>query len=304
MSIRVHLFLLLSLVSLATWAQELPVTRVVLFTSGVGFFERSGTVTGNAVVPLTFTEDQVNDVLKSLILRDPDGSVGVVGYPSQDPLERSLGSFALDLGGPGGLASLLPQLRGVSLTLWTPDEVTGRLIGIDSRTDKDRTEPWLTLATSEGLRVLPLSSVTQVKLLDPRLDQELGQALTLLAGSRDSRKKTVTARFEGAGTRTVTLGYIAEAPVWKTSYRLDLSGGRLESGATEPGFGSARELYRRPVHPVVRAAAGVPACHRGRSRPPGARGRHWVTLRTCPHGIDGREVSAFRRCRPGGGRAG
>jgi len=207
-------------------AQELPVTRVVLFTSGVGFFEHAGTVTGNAVVPLTFTGDQVNDVLKSLILRDSAGTVGVVGYPSQDPLERSLGSFALDLGGPGGLAALLPQLRGASLTLWTPETITGRLIGIDQRTDKDKTEPWLTLATADGLRVLPLSSVTQVKLLDPKLDQELGQALALLSTSRDARKKTVTARFDGKGTRTVSLGYIGEAPVWKTSYRLDLTGGK------------------------------------------------------------------------------
>jgi hypothetical protein len=224
-----RLLLLLGLAALcAGWAfgQELPVTRVVLFTSGVGYFERSGTVTGNAVVPLTFTEDQVNDVLKSLILRDPTGSVGVVGYPSQDPLERSLGSFALDLGGPGGLAALLPQLRGASLTLWTPEMITGRLIGVDMRADKDRSEPWLTLATADGLKVLPLSSVAQVRLLDPKLDQELSQALTLLAGSRDARKKTVTARFDGKGTRTVSLGYIGEAPVWKTSYRLDLTGGK------------------------------------------------------------------------------
>jgi hypothetical protein len=208
------------------FAQELPVTRVVLFTSGVGFFEHSGTVTGNAEVPLTFTGDQVNDVLKSLILRDPTGEVGEVGYPSQDPLERSLASFALDLGGPGGLASLLPQLRGVRVTLNTPEQITGRLVGLDQRQEKDTSETWLTLAAADGLRIVPLSSVTQLKILDPGLDQELNQALVLLAGSRDVRKKTVTAHFLGSGTRQVSLGYISEAPVWKTSYRLDLSGGK------------------------------------------------------------------------------
>ena len=217
---------LLALGAAFTFAQELPVTRVVLFTSGVGFFEHSGSVTGNAEVPLTFTGSQINDVLKSLILRDAAGTVGVVGYPSQDPLERSLASFALDLGGPGGLAALLPQLRGVSLVLSTPAEVSGRLVGLDQRTDKDKTETWLTLATSEGLRVVPLSSVTGLRIVDAKLDQELGQALTLLAGSRDARKKTVTAHFTGTGTRRVSLGYISEAPVWKTSYRLDLGGAK------------------------------------------------------------------------------
>ncbi len=218
--------LLFLLVSVLIDAQELPVTRVVLFTSGVGFFERSGTVTGNAEVPLTFTGDQVNDVLKSLILKDPNGAVGVVGYPSQDPLERSLASFALDLGGPGGLAALLPQLRGAQLALGVPAEITGRLVGLDLRQEKDKPETWLTLATAEGLRVVPLSSVTQLKILDPKLEQELGQALVLLSGSRDARKKTVLAHFLGPGTRQVSVGYISESPVWKTSYRLDLTGGK------------------------------------------------------------------------------
>lgn len=208
------------------FSQELPVTRVVLFTSGVGFFEHRGTVTGDAQVPLTFTEDQVNDVLKSLIPRDPTGTVGVVGYPSQDPLERSLRSFALDLGGPGGLEALLPQLRGVALTLTTPAELTGRLVGLDKRTTTEKTETWLTLATDAGLKAVPLSSVSGVKILDPKVDRELSQALALVASSRDSRQKTVVAQFNGSGTRTVSLGYIAEAPVWKTSYRLDLTGGK------------------------------------------------------------------------------
>jgi hypothetical protein len=207
-------------------AQDLPVTRVVLFTSGVGYFEHRGPVTGDAQVPLTFTEDQVNDVLKSLIPRDPNGTVGVVGYPSQDPLERSLRSFALDLGGPGGLESLLPQLRGVPLTLSTPTDLTGKLVGLDKRTTAEKTETWLTLATDTGLKTVPLSSITGVKILDAKVDRELSQALALVAGSRDARQKTVSVQFKGTGTRTVSLGYIAEAPVWKTSYRLDLSGAK------------------------------------------------------------------------------
>ena len=221
---KARFFLPILLVSALAWGQELPVTRVVLFTSGVGFFEHSATVTGNAEVSLSFTESQINDVLKSLILRDEGGNVGMVGYPSQDPLDRTLSSFALDLGGPGGLAALLPQLRGANLTLTTPTEVTGKLVGLDQRPQADRTETWLTLATAEGLRVISLNTVSQVRLLDPQLDQELSQALAVLAASRDTRKKTVTARFEGQGTRRVSAGYIAEAPVWKTSYRLDLSG--------------------------------------------------------------------------------
>src|SRR6266403_3295713 len=78
-------------------AQDLPVTRVVLFTSGVGYFEHSGTVSGSVTLPFSFQESQVNDILKSLVLRDPGGAVGTVNYPSQDAGDHALKSFAIDL---------------------------------------------------------------------------------------------------------------------------------------------------------------------------------------------------------------
>ena len=45
-------------------AVTLPITRVVLFNSGVGYFSRSGEVTDDARVDLTFPEPDVNDLLE------------------------------------------------------------------------------------------------------------------------------------------------------------------------------------------------------------------------------------------------
>ena len=44
-------------------ATTLPLTRVVLFNSGVGYFSRSGEVEGDARVDLTFPEADVNVLL-------------------------------------------------------------------------------------------------------------------------------------------------------------------------------------------------------------------------------------------------
>src|SRR6266478_7223093 len=93
--------------------QQVPVKEVVLFTSGVGFFEHYGTVQGNATTELSFKSAQINDILKSLLLEDRDGGkVSVVTYASQEPLERTLRSFEVDLNGNPPLASILNQLRG------------------------------------------------------------------------------------------------------------------------------------------------------------------------------------------------
>src|SRR5262245_37745784 len=74
-------------------AVTLPITRVVLFNSGVGYFSRSGEVTDDARVDLTFPEQDVNDLLKSMVLEDFNGGrIAAVSYDSREPISRTLAS--------------------------------------------------------------------------------------------------------------------------------------------------------------------------------------------------------------------
>ena len=43
---------------------DLPVTKVVLFSSGVGYFEHRGQVTGDSLVSLPFASDEVTDAAR------------------------------------------------------------------------------------------------------------------------------------------------------------------------------------------------------------------------------------------------
>ena len=62
-------------------AVQLPIGQVVLFSSGVGYFQREGTVEGNARVDLSFPVADINDLIKSMVLRDLDGGhVAAVSY--------------------------------------------------------------------------------------------------------------------------------------------------------------------------------------------------------------------------------
>src|SRR5215212_1913773 len=72
-------------------AVSLPISQVVLFNSGVGHFTRSGEVEGDARVDLTFPEQDINDLIKSMTLRDlsPTGKVAAVTYDSHDPIDRT-----------------------------------------------------------------------------------------------------------------------------------------------------------------------------------------------------------------------
>src|SRR6476469_2735377 len=94
-------------------AANVPVKVVVLFSSGVGYFEHVGAVKGNASTELRFKTQQINDILKSLILEDENGGkVTAVTYPSQDPIAKTLKSFQVDITSNPSLGDLLNQLRG------------------------------------------------------------------------------------------------------------------------------------------------------------------------------------------------
>src|SRR5205085_5578863 len=113
----------------ATGKTPVPVKQVVLYSSGVGYFEHFGSVTGDASTDLRFKTQQINDILKSLILQDLDGGkVNTITYPSQDPIVKTLRSFQVDITANPPLADLLNQLRGAKVTLKFADQsLTGTI---------------------------------------------------------------------------------------------------------------------------------------------------------------------------------
>ena len=210
---------------------NVPISALVLFTSGVGYFQHDGTVEGNGKMELTFSSDQVNDLLKSLVLRDLDGgSVSSVTYSSRDPITRTLKSFSIDLTTNPTLAGLLVQTRGeqVAVTLGTGSAQTGTIIGVESRAvpggakGEAVTADFLTLNTAGGVTSVALSDVQGIRFLRKEVQDDLAAALQVLSSSHGIEKKKVVLHFTGTGKRRVRIGYILEAPVWKTTYRLVL----------------------------------------------------------------------------------
>ena len=206
-------------------SSPLPVKQVTLFTSGVAYIERGGAVTGDATVPLSFRTAQINDILKSLTLIDADGKVQPVVYGARDPIGRTLQAFAVDVTQPQSRSELLNRLRGAVVSVTTARGLlSGQIVGVETRNvtgpTGTTTVDTLNLLSADGLQSVRLDDVSAVKLRDARLDRELRAALTTLASGADDQRRPVTLRFSGRGRRDVRVGYIAEAPLWRISYRL------------------------------------------------------------------------------------
>src|SRR5579862_9231767 len=120
---------------------QLPIGQIVLFSSGVGYFQREGTVEGSTRVDLSFPVQDINDLLKSMVVRDLDGGVvSTVSYDSNAPVEKTLKSFAINLNGNPSFGGILSQARGEKVEVvlqqtnaTQPGTLTGTVIGIETQ---------------------------------------------------------------------------------------------------------------------------------------------------------------------------
>ena len=217
---------------------ELPLRRIALFSSGVGFFEHSGNVAADTPgIMLPFDAMAVNDVLMSLVINDPASTSLSVRYASQNALWRTLRSLSIDLSGFPGIGEILNGQRGAELEVSVPALIRGRIIGVEHRHSPvtvtgqqwfppvmPSTEPWLSLFTPQGIRVIPVRDIESFRFIDERINADLNRALDLIMTSRDDGTHNLFVSMDGAVSRNVSLSYVIPTPVWKVSYRLDLSG--------------------------------------------------------------------------------
>jgi hypothetical protein len=216
-------------------AVSLPITRVVMFNSGVGYFSRSGEVTDDARVDLSFQETDINDLLKSMVLEDfGKGRIAAVSYDSREPISRTLSSYAINLNGQPTFANIVAQMRGERIEVVTtpgatnqPGKLSGVIVGVETQKVPAGTTTVdaqvLNMWCAEGLRAIKLSEVQQLRFANPVIESEFRRALDTLALTHDSQKKSVSLHFAGDGPRKVQVGYVVEAPIWKTSYRMVLA---------------------------------------------------------------------------------
>src|SRR5262245_44946894 len=211
----------------------LPISKVVLFSSGVGYFQRAGTVDGNARVDLTFQVRDINDLIKSMVLQDEKGVISAVSYDSLDPVDRTLKSFAVNLTNNPSFGQILTQMRGEKVEVVLQQTavnqsgtISGSVMGIERQKQPSKDGALdaevLSIWCADGVRSVKLSEIQRLQVLNPTIEGEFRRALETLALSHDSLKKAVSLNFTGEGKRGVSVGYVVENPIWKTSYRLVL----------------------------------------------------------------------------------
>ncbi|MFZ0969286.1 MAG: carboxypeptidase regulatory-like domain-containing protein, partial [Candidatus Acidiferrales bacterium] len=210
-------------------AAKLPVRRVILYKTGVGYFEHLGQIRGDQKVQIDFTSSQLNDVLQSLTVLDLNGGrIAGVNYNSEAPLSQRLGMLRLPLEEKTDLSKFYAALRGARLEVHSGTSViTGRLLSVERKTrvsgGTTLEVDLATLVTDAGeVRSVEITPAVSVRLAERDVTQEVGRYLSLLASVRQEDLRRMTIATNGTGERQLYVSYISEVPVWKTTYRIVL----------------------------------------------------------------------------------
>jgi hypothetical protein len=211
-------------------AQDLALRRVMLSSGGLGYFEYEATVEGDATLKLTVSLQQVDDVLKSLVVYDDKGGVGGLSLPGREPLAQAFKDLPFDQDSLASPADLLATLKGAEITVGGARAITGRIVSVqeetvtlaDGKATTKRTR--ITLLTDRGLQQFILEDAENLQFADAALRDKVAQALLAIQTNRAKDARTLELATRGQGKRTVRVAYIVEVPVWKASYRLTLPG--------------------------------------------------------------------------------
>lgn len=215
-------------------AEAGDVRAVTLYSGGVAEIVRSADMDGSGSLSVDIPLDHVNDVLKSLVVRDPSGRVGqmnLAGSEAARSLDRSAPFTADDL---GSLPSLLSKIRGARVRLTAERTIEGIVLGVMSQPAAERRhangndvaqskEEVAVLSVLEDggtVRTIALTNEVTLDILDADIAEKVREAAGSLQRSLSDTSRTVEIDIEGEGKRTVDVDYVVAAPVWKSSHRL------------------------------------------------------------------------------------
>ncbi len=211
-------------------AAELALKRVMLSTGGVGYFEYEAQVEGDAVLKLEVRLDQVDDVLKSIVVYDDTGAVGTISLPGRKPLAQVFRDLPFERKALTSPVRLLNALQGARVAAVGQRRLEGRIIRVEAENTQlgdggaTITRHRVSLLTAEGVQQFVLEEAESVRFVDDALQAQVERALAATAQHRVRDKRTLSIAVKGKGKRTVRVAYVAEAPLWKATYRLTLPG--------------------------------------------------------------------------------
>jgi hypothetical protein len=216
------------------------IQAVTLSSGGMAEVHRRAQVDGAGIVRIDVPLAQVDDILKSLVVRDAGGQVGGLVLDGLSPVEETFGRLPFKPEDMGSLPALAAALQGVKIRVSSGGRsIEGMSLGVSSQAVAEgpntRQEQWVSVMTDGGqAQTLRMGADATLDILDPAMRDKLQQAAQVSGRGRTDMVRSIAIELSGKGERAVDIDYVVAAPVWKTAYRLmttDQNTARLQAWA-------------------------------------------------------------------------
>jgi len=207
------------------------IREVTLSSGGLAEVVRSARVRGTGTIVIEVPLEQVDDVLKSLVVRDSAGSVSGMSIGGASQVEETFRKMPFSPEDLGDVSRLVGSIQGTTVKATSGGRsVQGKTLGVSKSKGTDGQDVrTLSVLTDDGtIQTLDLSSDASIHIVDESMRRKVAEAAAALGKGKVDGARTVEIRVAGQGEREVGLSYVVPASVWKTAYRVvsGMNGGK------------------------------------------------------------------------------
>lgn len=182
---------------------------------------------GDSTIDLSIPVDQADDVLKSLIVRDPAGSIVSVTMDGGNAVSEAFRHLPLKREDLASTATVVAAMVGFKATIddGAGHKDTGIILGVAQVPRASEGQPIelpaVTLQHDDGsFSQVLLGPGATVSFEDAGIQKRIAAAIAAVRKASDTSFRTVRITTSGHTQRTVDLSYVVAAPVWKAAYRI------------------------------------------------------------------------------------
>ncbi|MGY5779277.1 DUF4139 domain-containing protein [Rhizobium sp. LEGMi135b] len=214
--------------AIALAADNGAVRSIILSSGGLAQVSRSADINSDGVIRIEVPLDQVDDILKSLVVNGSAGSVAGMSLAGPRPLQETFKGLPFSLEALSSVPSLLTSLQGGKVAVTSGGKtVEGNILGIETRkVDEKITVPLLTVIDKDGaVETLALGEDASVRLDDPDMRAKLAKAAAAIARGKNDRTRAIDIKVNGVkNSGDIGLTYVVPSPIWKTAYKVVVEG--------------------------------------------------------------------------------
>lgn len=199
-----------------------PVKAITLSSGGLAEIQRTTKLNGNGEIKIEVPINQVNDILKSLVVFDPNGTVKDLSLAGPSPVKETFGNMPFTPNDLTSLPNLLMSLRGAEVVISGQNSGGGKILGVEHQQGKEQENLSILniLDSNNQIKRYELKSDTSVEFVDSDIQEKIATALGVIGDNSSDTSRNIIVKINGAGERNVDFSYVIAAPIWKTSYRV------------------------------------------------------------------------------------